>query len=53
MRQFTISGFALPFRFDKTGKGGGILVYIREDIPSKLVKTPYFYDHTECARQDG
>ena len=38
--QFIISGFAAPFRFDQTDKGGGILVYIREDIPSQLLKTP-------------
>ena len=26
-----------PFRFDRNGNGGGILLYIREDIPSKLL----------------
>ena len=26
--QFTISGFATPFRFDQIRKGGGIIVYL-------------------------
>ena len=45
--QFIISGFAAPFGFDRTDKGGDILlyiVYIRGDILSKLLKTAYIYD---------
>ena len=49
MSQFIISGFAKPFRFDQTDKGGSILVYIKKDIPSKLLKATYIYDHTECS----
>ena len=37
--QFHIHGFAEPYRFDRNGNGGGILLYIREDIPSKLILT--------------
>ena len=37
--QFHIHGFSEPYRFDKNGNGGGILLYIREDIPSKLILT--------------
>ena len=33
--QFLISGFSKPFRLDRNRRGGGILLYIREDIPSK------------------
>ena len=33
-QQFIISGFAAPFRLDRNADGGGILIYIREDIPS-------------------
>ena len=36
--QFLIEGFSAPYRLDRTAKGGGILLYIREDIPSKLIK---------------
>ena len=35
--QFVIDGYNLPFGFDRNGNGGGILLYIREDIPSKLL----------------
>ena len=36
--QFLIEGFSTPFRLDRTAKGGGILLYIRQDIPSKYIK---------------
>ena len=35
--QFIIPGFALPYRFDRNSKGGGWLLYLREDIPSKII----------------
>ena len=31
--QFLIKGFSVPYRLDRTAKGGEILLYIREDIP--------------------
>ena len=37
--QFHIHGFREPYRFDRNGKGGGILLYIRDDIPSKLIES--------------
>ena len=37
--QFHIRGFSERYRFDRNGNGGGILMYIREDIPSKLILT--------------
>ena len=36
--QFLISGFSSPYRIDRNCNGGGILVYIRDDIPSKVLK---------------
>ena len=36
-RQFLIEEFTTPYRSDRNGSGGGILVYIREDIPAKLI----------------
>ena len=36
--QFLIEGFSKPFRLDRTAKGGGILLYIREDILCKYIK---------------
>ena len=37
--QFHIHGFGEPYRFDRNEKGGGILLYIRDDIPSKLIES--------------
>ena len=34
--QFKIPGFCTPFRLDRGRFGGGILVYIQENIPAKL-----------------
>ena len=36
--QFIIPGFCIPYRFDRTRFGGGIMVYVREGIPNKLLK---------------
>ena len=36
--QFFIEGFAKPYRLDRNIHGGGIMVYIREDIASKEQK---------------
>ena len=35
--QVLIKGFSVPYRFDKNSKGSGLLFYIREDIPSKIL----------------
>ena len=35
--QFLLDGDSVPYRFDRNGNGGGILLYIRGDIPSKLL----------------
>ena len=37
--QFMINGFSAPFRLDRNCKSGGIILYIREGIPSRLVST--------------
>ena len=37
--QFMINGFSAPFCLDRNDKGGGMILYIREDIPSRLVST--------------
>ena len=36
---FTIHGFSPPYRLDRYSKDGGIMLYIREDIPSNLLAT--------------
>ena len=35
--QFFMNGFSSPHRLDRNRNGGGILLYIRKDIPSKLL----------------
>ena len=36
--QFKICGFSMPYRYDRNSMGGGLLLYIRDDIPTKLLK---------------
>ena len=35
--QFVIDDYSEPYRFDGNINGGGVLIYIREDIPTKLL----------------
>ena len=37
--QCTIEGYTDPIRYDRNGRGGVILLYIREDIPARLPTT--------------
>ena len=37
--QFTVEGYLAPIRFDRNGRGGGIILYIRKYIPARLLKT--------------
>ena len=34
--QFLINGYSESFRIDRNSQGGGIMLYVKEDIPSKL-----------------
>ena len=36
--QFYLQGFCDPYRFDRNRNGGGIMLYIKEDISSRLVE---------------
>ena len=36
--QLKICGFSMPYRYDRDSIGGGILLYIRDDIPTKVLK---------------
>ena len=38
--QFFIVGFAKPYRLDRTENGGVIMIYVREDIPSRSLEIP-------------
>ena len=38
-KYFVISGYIEPFRKNRNAHGGGIMVFIREDIPSRKLPT--------------
>ena len=42
--RFRINGFKKPYRRDRTANGGGIMIFVREDIPS-LEKTNHTLPH--------
>ena len=35
--QFLLHGYSTSFQLDRNAHGGGILLYVREDIPSQLL----------------
>ena len=37
--QSTIEGYTAPIRFDRNDRGGGIVLCIREDIPSSIANS--------------
>ena len=38
VNQFYLNGYNVPYRNDRNTNGGGILVYIRDDIRSRIIK---------------
>ena len=40
--QFFIDGYSEPYRLDRNRNGGGVMIYVREDIPSKLLNKHTF-----------
>ena len=36
--QFMLKNFGIPYRLDRNSNGGGLLLYVRDDIPSKFLK---------------
>ena len=45
--QFLVDGFSEPYRYDRNRNGGGIMIYIRDNIPSKLLQKHKFHDDME------
>ena len=37
--QFLLDGFGTPFRLDRNRNSGGIMLFIRNDIPAKVFST--------------
>ena len=42
--QFKIEGYKCPYRKDRNKSGGGVLIYVREDIPSRELNKHKFPD---------
>ena len=45
--QFFINGYSEPYRLDRDRNGGGVMIYVREDIPSKLLSKHTFSEAIE------
>ena len=46
-QQFKIDGYSEPYRLDRNRDGGGVLIYVREDIPSKCLSKHNFTKYVE------
>ena len=46
--QFIISGFKKPYRLDRNNNGGGVMIYVRGDIPSKELTKHNFTKNIEA-----
>ena len=46
--QFLLDGFSRPYRQDHCANGGGIPLYVRDDISSCLLTEYKLEDDTEC-----
>ena len=46
--QFLMSGFCKPYRLDYCSSGGGFLLYMREDMPSRLLTEYKPPENSEC-----
>ena len=45
---FKLNGFKNPFRRDRSIHGAGMILYIREDIPLKLLSGIHLPENCEC-----
>ena len=47
--QFCIDGFSIPYRLDRNRNGGGLTIYVRDDIPNKMLTKHNFPENIEAA----
>ena len=47
--QFCIDGFSIPYRLDRNRNGGGLMIYVRDDIPSKMLTKHNLPEDIEAA----
>ena len=43
-----MEGYSTPLRLDRNSHGGGILIYVRVDIPCKELKCQKYSKDIEC-----
>ena len=43
-----MDNFSEPYRFDRNEHGGGVMVYIRDTIPSKILEKHSYPNDIEC-----
>ena len=41
VNQFLVNGFTPPYSLDRNANDGAIMLYVREDIPSKFLSNNY------------
>ena len=46
--QFCVPGYSIPFRLDRTGNGGGIMLYVKEHIPCRMLSKFTFEKEIEA-----
>ena len=46
--QFKISGFSRPFRLARNSIGGGIMLFVRGNIPARLIFTEVLHIERFC-----
>ena len=46
--QSSIDGSAKPFRRDRNKNGGDVMIFVRDDIPSKEIKVNFLPHDVEC-----
>ena len=49
MAQFLMSGFCKPYRLDRCSNGGDLMIYIRENIPCRLLTEYKPPENVECS----
>ena len=47
--QFCIDGFSIPYRLDRNRNGGGLMIYVRDDITSKMLSKHNVFEDIEDA----
>ena len=48
MGQFQVEGFSRPIRLDRNRDGGGIIIFVREDLTCNELKPRVLYPELEC-----